>query len=246
MDLAPWQWLIAFAGAFLIGVSKTGITGLGAFAVALFALIMPPRESVGVVLPVLMTADVVAVALYRRNAVWSHLIGLMPWTAAGVLVGFFALGRIDNQQVGRLIGAILVVLVVLQFWRSRVARSQEEVPHALWFVAATGILAGFTTMVANASGPIMILYLLAVGLPKIEFLGTTAWFFLLLNWFKVPFSYQLGMINLNSLPLDLAVAPLALAGAFLGRQVILRIDQVLFENLTLIFTLLAAIKLLFS
>ncbi len=246
MDLEPWQWAVAFLGAFLIGLSKTGITGLGVFAVAVFALVLPPKESVGVVLPVLMTADLVAVGVYRRNGVWSHLLRLFPWTALGVIIGFIALGYISSQQVGPLIGAILLILVGLQVWRNRTAGANQEVPHAWWFTGGVGIAAGFTTMVANASGTIMTLYLLAMALPKIEFLGTAAWFFLILNWFKVPFSWQLGLINLNSLPLDVAVAPFAIAGAVFGRQVINHIDQKLFENLMIIFTLLAALRLLFT
>ena len=245
MNLEPWQWAVAFLGAFLIGLSKTGITGLGAFAVAVFALILPARESVGVVLPVLMTADLVAVFLYPRNAVWSHLLRLFPWTALGVIIGYVALGFVNNQQVGRLIGGILVLLVLLQLWRNRTAGADQEVPHAGWFSAGVGIVAGFTTMVANASGPVMVLYLLAMRLPKIEFLGTAAWFFLILNWFKVPFSWQLGLISLNSLPLDLAVAPFAIGGAVFGKRLVQHINQQLFENLMIIFTLLAAVKLLF-
>ncbi|MGE5140623.1 MAG: sulfite exporter TauE/SafE family protein [Rudaea sp.] len=244
MDLALWQWLVAFFGAFLIGITKTGITGLGIFAVAVFALIMDPRESVGAVLPILMTADLVAVIAYRRNAVWSHLWRLFPWVVVGIFLGYLALGYIDSRQVGRMMGIILIALVIIQFVRARYLKT-EEVPHALWFIGGVGILAGFTTMVANAAAPVMVLYLLAMRLPKIEFAGTAAWFFLFNNWLKVPFSLSLGLISLNSLPLDLAVAPFAIAGALFGRQLILHIDQALFENLSLVFTLLAAVKLLF-
>ncbi len=246
MNLEPWQWAVLFVGAFLIGLSKTGIVGMGVFAVAVFALVLPPKDSVGIVLPVLMTADLVAVSLYRRNGNWAHLLRLFPWTALGVIIGFIALGYISSQQVGPLIGAILLILVILQVWRNRNAGANQNVPHAWWFRMGVGIAAGFTTMVANASGTIMTLYLLAMALPKIEFLGTAAWFFFILNWFKVPFSMQLGMINVNSLPLDVAVAPVAIAGAVFGRRLVQHIDQKLFENLMIVFTFLAALKLLFS
>lgn len=249
MILEPWQWSVAILGAFLIGVSKTSIAGLGTFAVALFALMLPARESVGVVLPILIAGDIVAVGAFHRHALWSHLWRLFPWAILGILIGFYALGRVDNQQMETLIGAILVALVVIQFWRSRSLRmaiDAEVVPHNLLFISVVGVVAGFTTMVANAAGPIMILYLLAMRLPKLEFIGTGAWYFLILNVFKVPFSYQLGLINPASLSLSLLVAPVAIIGALLGRQVIKHIDQSLFERLALVFTLLAALKLLFT
>jgi uncharacterized membrane protein YfcA len=248
VNLTLWQWLLAVSGAFLIGLSKTGLVGAGVFSVALFALILPARDSVGVVLPILIAGDIIAVSVYRRHAIWSHLWRLFPWAVLGILVGFFALHRINNQQVEKLIGAILVLLVSIQFWRSRSTTtgeaSAELVPHNLWFVAMVGIVAGFTTMAANAAGPIMILYLLAMRLPKMEFIGTGAWYFFLLNLFKLPFSYELGLINTASIPLDLQVAPFAILGALLGRQLISHIDQKLFEMLALGFTLLAGVRML--
>jgi uncharacterized membrane protein YfcA len=107
-----------------------------------------------------------------------------------------------------------------------------------------GILAGFTTMVANAAGPSMVLYLLAAGLPKMEFMGTGAWFFFIVNCFKVPFLANLGLINPHSLPLDLVLGPAAVVGAFIGRAILPKIKQIVFENLALALTVVAGIKLL--
>ncbi|MBI4622170.1 MAG: sulfite exporter TauE/SafE family protein [Verrucomicrobia bacterium] len=250
MHLETWQWLLAAGGAFLIGLSKTGIVGIGIFSVGMFALVFPSRESVGVVLPILITADIVAVAAYRRHAVWSHLWRLFPWAALGIVLGYLAMGRIDDHQVARLIGAILIVLSIWQVWcrrtTARSATEPERVPDSLWFVALVGIAAGFATMVANAAGPIMILYLLAMRLPKMEFIGTGAWYFLILNVFKVPFSWDLGIVNAASFVLDLTLAPFAIGGALFGRRVLQHINQALFEDLALLFTAAAAIRLLIT
>lgn len=250
IHLEPWQWAILVVAAFLIGLSKTGIVGLGTFAVAMFAIALPPRESVGAVLPILISADIIAVLAYRRHAVWRHLVRIFPWAAVGIFLGYLSLNRISDQQIGKVIGGILLVLVVLQAWRQwRIRQLPEgeslEVPHSLWFIASAGILAGWTTMVANAAGPIMILYLLAMQLPKMEFLGTAAWYFMLLNLFKVPFSLELGLLNPSTLALDLRLAPVAMLGALSGRVLIRFVNQSLFEMLALIFTILAALRLLF-
>ena len=243
-ELLPWQWGLVVLGALLIGVSKTGIAGLGVLAVAIYANILPARQSTGIILPMLICADVVAVAAYRRHAVWGHLWPLFPWVVVGVVTGYFTMGHINDAQVRRGIGAILLVMVVLHFWRRQRA-GNEPIPHTLWFSALTGVLAGFTTMLANAAGPVMILYMLAVGLPKMEFLGTGAWYFLIVNLFKVPFSCQLGLITPGTLQFNAMLLPAVIAGALLGRLVVKHINQVWFETLALALTLVASARLLF-
>ena len=247
MQLELWQWALACLGAFLVGLSKTGIAGLGVLSVALFALILPARESVGVVLVVLLCADVVAVTTYRREANWRHLARLFPWAAVGIVLGYLVVGRVDDIQVRRLIGAILLAITIVHVVRrvrGRMSADVEQRPQSIWFAPLVGIVAGFTTMVANAAGPIMILYLLAMGLPKLEFIGTSAWFFFAANLFKVPFSYALGLIDFRSLRVDIVLIPFAIAGALFGRAIVRFIDQRLFEVLALALTVVAAVRLL--
>ncbi|HRG57241.1 MAG TPA: sulfite exporter TauE/SafE family protein, partial [Lacunisphaera sp.] len=106
-------------------------------------------------------------------------------------------------------------------------------------------LAGFSTMVANAAGPVMTIYLLAMRLPKLEFLGTSAAFFLLINWIKVPFGIQLGILTMPSLALNLWLLPAVAAGALAGPWVVKRVNQAVFENAALALTAAAVGKLLF-
>ena len=246
MHLELWQWTLGAFGAFLVGLSKTGIPGLGILNVAIFALVFPARESVGLVLVILICGDLVAVTTYRRDASWPHLLRLFPWAAAGIVAGYFALGRVDDWQMRHLIGIILLCLVVFQFIRSRraAALGSEVPPPALWLAPIAGITAGFTTMVANAAGPVMVLYLLAMRLPKILFIGTAAWYFLLLNLFKVPFSASLGLINPSSLGVSLLLGPFAMLGALIGRPIAERLNQRLFELIALALTFVAVLLML--
>lgn len=255
MALETWQWALLALGAFLVGLSKTGIAGLGILFVVLFASVLPARASVGVVLPVLIAADVIAVSAFRRHADWGQLRRLFPWAGAGVVLGFFALGRINDYQTEKLVGGIVLVMVLVHFARQRGQQAKSRAaaqnaepdilpPASLWFVASMGVLAGFTTMVANAAGPVMIIYLLALRLPKMSFVGTSAWFFLCLNLFKVPFSVRLGLLDVHALRFLLALAPFAVAGAFTGRAVLQRIPQKLFEDLALWLTVAAGLRLL--
>jgi uncharacterized membrane protein YfcA len=246
MHLELWQWALGALGAFLVGLSKTGIPGLGILNVAIFALAFPARESVGLVLLILICGDIVAVSSYRRDASWPHLLRLFPWAALGVVAGYFALGRVDDLQMRRLIGAILLSLSALQYIRSRrpAAPEGQSQPTRPWLAPVAGITAGFTTMVANAAGPVMMLYLLAMRLPKIVFIGTAAWYFLLLNLFKTPFSASLGLINPASLGVAVWLGPFAALGALVGRPIVKRLNQRLFELITLGLTFLAALVMI--
>jgi uncharacterized membrane protein YfcA len=249
MNLEPWQWLLAVTAALLVGVSKTGIAGLGILPVVLFANIFPvTKQATGLVLPLLIVGDLVAVASYRRHTQWTFLWKLFPWTALGVVIGFFALDRIADHATKRLIG------VLLHLGRRRAAagadvnqaESEKSPEFGAWLAPVVGVLAGFTTLVANAAGPLMAIYLLAMGLPKLAYVGTGAIFFMLLNWFKVPFMVNLGLITAESLRFNALLVPAVLAGALVGRWLLQKIDQKPFENLALGLSALAGLNLVFD
>lgn len=242
MTLDAWGWAIAIAAALFVGVSKTGIGGLGMLAVVLFAQVMPAKQATGVVLPLLCFGDFVAVTAYWKHAKWEHIWRLFPWTAAGVFLGYFALGRVDEQQARVMIGLIVLGLVTMHLIRRRYHGHEAE--HGAWFAPMIGILAGFTTLVANAAGPMMVVYLLAMRLPKMDFFGTSAVFFTILNLFKVPFMVHLGLITTESLKFNLVLAPIVFAGAWYGRRLLGKINQKLFENLALGLSVVASLELM--
>jgi uncharacterized membrane protein YfcA len=248
MITEPLQWILAVLGAVMVGMSKTGVAGLGALAVALFVHVFPSsKQASGLVLPLFVLGDCVAVMLYRAHAQWRFLWRLMPWTAAGVVLGYVALGRISDGAARTMIGAIIVSLSVLGLWR-RYRRADPRDGAAAWHwlaAAALGVVAGFITLVANAAGPLMAIYLIAMRLPKMQFVGTAAVFFMVLNLFKLPFMAQLGLINARSLELNLMLAPAVLSGALAGRWLLARTNQQLFEKLVLALSAIAGILLVF-
>jgi len=246
------QWLFAALGAFLVGLSKSGITGISIFSVALFTHIFPSsKQASGIVLPLLIIGDVVAVLAYRRHTQWRYLWKLFPFTAAGVVLGYFALGAISDRHARVMIGAIIVSLAVLSYWRrfrsapADAGNSDGTSRHHSWiFAASVGILAGFVTLIANAAGPLMAIYLVSMRLPKLEYVGTAAVFFMCLNLFKVPFMISLGLITVHSVGFNLLLAPAVVFGAFAGRRLVARINQALFERLVLLLSAIAGILLL--
>ncbi len=238
------QWLLAGLAAVGIGVSKSGLPGVSLLHVVIMASLFGPRESTGVILPMLVVGDVTAVALFRRHSRWNLLVRTLPAATGGVILGWGVMAAFPHWQSGKTIGAIVLGLAAMQFLRDWKPVWFERVPQSIAIGAGFGLLAGATTMIANAAGPVMGLYLLTVGLPKREFVGTSAWFFLIINLLKVPFSLQLGLITSHSLQLNTLLAPLIIGGLFLGREVVARLRQRTFDSLVLIFAVVGALKLL--
>nr|WP_211160654.1 sulfite exporter TauE/SafE family protein [Microbacterium sp. MF43] len=230
--------------ATVVGLSKTGIPGAGTIAVAIFAAVLPAKQSTGTILLLLIVADLFAVTMYRRHVNGRELLRLAPAVVAGVIVGVGFLAFADDTWVKRTIGVILLAVIGITLLRRRMsARVELDRPHPV-AAAAYGSTAGFTTMVANAAGPVMSMYFLAARFPVKEFLGTAAWFFAVINLFKVPFSVGLGLITPSGLLLDLVLVPAVVAGALLGRWIAGRIDQRVFERLVIAFTIVGAVYLL--
>ena len=241
--------------AFCVGFAKTAIGGVASISVALFAAVLPARESTGVLLPLLLVGDLLAVGAYRRHADWATLLRLFPSVAVGVLVGVAFVARVDDTVMRRTIGAVLLMLVAVHLWQRKrndaasIAETDsspgEPSPRgrhgaALFF----GSLAGFTTMVANSGGAVMSLYLLFFGFSVFGFLGTAAWFFFILNMFKVPFSVSLNLLTVDALVLDAVLVPAVLLGGLVGRMTIKRIDRSKFEGAVLFFTVTSSLNLL--
>lgn len=242
MNLELTDWLLAAVSALVVGLSKTGLVGIGIVGSIALTLVLPAKVVTGAILPLLILGDIVAVSMFRRHANWVQLWRIFPWAALGVALGWFMLDKLDNHAINRVVGAIVVIIVILQVIRE--IRGQLEPPKNLMLAGGVGVLAGISTMIANAAGPIMSVYLLAMKLPKLEFIGTTSWYFLVMNLFKVPFGVNLGIINLQSLLFDLKLVPFVLLGAFLGKPILERVNQVWFERIALVFAFFSGLRLL--
>ncbi len=213
LDLDLVGWVVVSLCAIMVGITKTGIPGLGILVVPLMAIAIPARQSVGVLLGILILADLFAIVYHRRNARWGHVLRLLPAAFAGIVAGYFGLKVVNDQQLRAVIGGIVLVMLGVNYWWTRAKGQDTPVPTQWWFVAGLGFLAGVTTMMANAAGPVMIIYLLAMRLPKIEFVGTGAWFFFVVNWLKVPFSANLDLMTAASVKFDLMMLPFIATGA---------------------------------
>lgn len=250
-ELSSLQWAMLAITAFLVGIAKTGVPGVGIIAVPLIAIVLPDaKASVGLLLPLLIFADLFSAGYYRRKAQWSHIIRLLPWALTGIVAGYFTMKHINSQHLKPVIGGIVLTMLALKYWQS--VRKKCDCPEEThtpthWaFVVVLGFFAGLTTMMANAAGPVMIIYLLAMHLQKTEFVGTAAWFFFIANWIKLPFMISLGLVNGQSLKLNATLFPIIAVGAITGILILKHIPQKIFNKAVLILATAAAIKLILS
>jgi hypothetical protein len=242
-DLSLTQWLLAIVAAMGIGVAKAGFAGVSLLYVVIFAFIFGALDSTGIALLLLLVGDVGAVAAFRQHARWDYVWRMLPPACVGVIAGFLLMGRLSEAAFRPTIGGIILVLTALHLIRIARPHWLGGMPHTRTFAWTMGIMAGVTSMLANASGPIIALYALAVGLPKLQFVGTSAWFFLIVNAFKVPFSYSLGLIHGHTLLLNAALAPPIALGVIVGHWMTHRVSQRVFDSLLLAFAAGAALRL---
>jgi hypothetical protein len=247
-DLSSTGWVLVGLSALLTGVSKTGIPGMGILMTPLMVMAFPAeytRESTGILLGMLILGDLFAAAYYRRHAEWKHVLRLLPPAFLGIVAGWQAMGLVTDAQLQRIIGIIVLGMLGVNYWRTRLRGEDAPIPGQWWFAALMGFIAGVTTMMANAAGPVMVIYLLAMRLPKFAFIGTSAWFFFAVNWLKVPFSANLDLMTWQSIRLDLMMLPLIALGAVAGILFLRRVPQKIFNDLVQILAAAAAVKLLF-
>ena len=243
-ELTPTHWAFAIAAAFALGVGKAGFAGLSIVHVLVFAFLFGARDSTGIVLPMLLVGDVCAVTAFHQHAQWRYVRRMLPPACVGVVAGAAMMRGMDNASFRPVIGALILGLTVLQAIRIFRPEWFGDVPHTRWFAWTMGLLAGVATMLANAAGPVFALYCMAVSLPKFEVVGTIAWFFFIINAFKVPFSLGLGLIDRHTLLLNAMLAPAVIAGVLGGRWLVNWLPQRVFELLLLAFAAIAALRLM--
>lgn len=244
-DLNTSQWIWVVLCALFIGMAKTGVSGLGMLVVPILASIFGGKLSTGILLPMLSIADVFAVYYYHRHAEWHYVLKLMPATAVGIFIGLYVGQIIDDAQFKALIAVLTMAGLAIMIWMERKG-SSTMIPNNWVFASMAGLIGGFSTMIGNAAGPVMTVYFLAMMLPKNGFIGTQAWFFLIVNLFKMPFQILVwDNISLNTFLLDLSLLPVILLGAVLGIKIVKIIPEKPYRVFIIISTALAALRLFF-
>ncbi len=232
--------VIVVSVALLLGMAKTGVHGAGMLSVPLLAIAFGGKASSGIMLPILLIADVLGVWYYHRHASFKYLKILFPWAALGVIAGSWA-GSYITEDMFRIIMAVIIFTSLgVMIWLE--LGGKDKIPDTIYFGAIAGFLGGFTSMVGNLANTVMVVYFLSMKLPKNNFIGTAAWFFLVVNWFKVPFHVWVWhTINTDSWLLALSLTPAIVLGAYAGIALIKKMTDQFYRWFIVGMTALAAL-----
>ena len=243
-NLSYAEWAAVIAAVIILGLSKAGIKGFGILIVVVLAFVFGEKASTGILLPLLIGGDIMAVIYYNRHTKWVYIKKLMPLMVIGVLVGVWIGHEISEHLFKKIMAVIIVLSVLVMFYTEN--RKLTLVPSNNFFSGAAGFLAGFTTMVGNLAGPISNIYFLAARLPKNEFIGTAAWLFFIINIFKLPFHFFVWKtITKETLVLNMISIPIIIIGFFIGVAIVKLISNLNYRRFILIITALGGLILLF-
>ena len=236
----PIQWALAILCAMLVGISKAGLNSVSIITVSVFAWLFGSKISTGVLLPMLICADILAVFYYKRHANWQLLLRLAPWIVIGILAGVW-IGKDLNEAVFKKMMATIVLIIVFGlFWFEK--RPLKDAPHSLWFSGIMGIGTGFTTMVGNQAGGFANVYFLSMRLTKNDFIGTNAWLFLFVNLFKLPFHiFSWETVNSDSIAINIALLPFLIIGFYVGIYIVKTIVDARYRQIILWLTAAATL-----
>ncbi len=242
-DLTTTEWLLSILCGILIGMSKTGLSGAGLFVVPVFAGIFGGRPSAGLVLPMLIVADFFAVKYYNRHADWKYVFKLLPWAFAGIVFALLVGFMISDVQFRKLIAIIVIAGILLMLFQD-IRLKNVKIPDHWWLAGILGLAGGFATMIGNAAGPLLSLYLLSMRLPKNIYIGTAAWFFFIVNLSKVPLHIIFWKtITWESLRFNLIMVIPIIAGAVGGFYLVKLIPERAYRIFIILSTLASAVAL---
>ena len=238
------QWFVISIAALSIGMSKTGVQGIMLMIVPLMAMAFGAKESTGVILPMLCMADIIAVAYYKRIADWKVVAKLLPTAILGFFLAIGVDNMIPNGQFRQLMGWTLMLALIVMIW-SEIFGKENRWMKKWWYAAIFGLLGGFTTMIGNAAGPVMSVYLLSMRKEKMEYIGINAWFFLVVNLLKVPLqAFVWDNITWDSLQLNLVMLPVIGIGSLIGIRVVKLLPEKIFRRFIQIVTILSVILMI--
>ena len=241
-DLTTLQYLLAFLAALLVGINKSGISGMDVIVVTVLIFIFGARVSTGILMPLLMIGDFMAVIYYHRHAQWKYLFILLPWMMAGIITGVFVGKNLSEQAFRQWMSVIVLVTTLFMFWWN--SRKNKSVPDNKVFASSMGYAAGFTTMVGNLAGAFSNIYFLAMRLPKEQFIGTASWLFCIINLIKLPIHiFVWKTISVDTLLTDLQLMPLIIIGFLIGVRLLKKTSEKLFRQLVLVLTAIGAVVL---
>jgi uncharacterized protein len=230
--LTPVQWFLAIICAMLVGISKAGLSTISILTLSILAWLFGSKTSTGILLPMLIVADICAVSYYKREVHWQSLLRVAPWVIIGILVGVWVGKDLNEAIFKKMMSFIILIVVIGMFWLEK--KPLHNVSNARWFSVTMGLATGFTTMVGNQAGGFATVYFMSMRFTKNNFIGTNAWLFLCANIFKLPFHiFSWHTVDVHSISVNLVLLPFILLGFFIGIYIVKNIPEARYRQIIL-------------
>ena len=246
MPQDPSFYLLAIPAVLLIGLAKGGFSGMGALGMPLLALAMEPVQAAAVLLPILIAQDFVGVAAFRKTWDGKILAILLPGAIAGVVLGWWFAASVPSNVILAAVGGISVLFGLYRLWVERGAHIAASSASPAWVGILFGVATGFTSQIAHAGGPPFQMWVMPRRLPRDILIGTTAIFFAILNWIKVPAYIALGQFTWPNAKVTLILLPFALLGSFAGVRLVRKVAMDRFYTIIYLLMVAAGAKLLWD
>ena len=238
-------YLFAIPAVFLIGLAKGGFSGLGALGTPLMAIgIHDPVRAAAILLPILIVQDVVGVAAFRKSWDGSVLLAMLPGAIVGIALGWLLAARISGDTVMAVLGAITILFGAYRLLAERGGRIAAASSSPGWVGSLFGVATGFTSQIAHAGGPPFQMWVMPKRLPRDVFVGTSAIFFAIVNWIKVPAYLALGQFTAANLLATAALLPVAVLASLAGVKLVRRVSPERFYTIIYWLMIVAGAKLL--
>jgi uncharacterized membrane protein YfcA len=238
----PLFYALAIPGVMGLGLSKGGFAGMGQMATPMLALVMPPLEAAAIMLPIMIVQDAFAVWVYRKEWSGRVLAIMVPGCVIGIGIAWALAAHISDAMVRIFVGVIAIAFV-LYYWIGALRVPREAARPGVPAGVFWGALSGFTSTICQSGGPPFQIYVLALQMPKMSFVGTSTLFFAAMNWLKVVPYVALGQFSTKGLTTSLVLLPLAIASNQLGFWLVRRTPQKLFYQIITVFMLVISIAL---
>ncbi|NGF55788.1 sulfite exporter TauE/SafE family protein [Parapedobacter sp. SGR-10] len=244
---SPIAWILYFFCAFLMGLAKTGIQNIGSIAVPIFAFLFGAKESTGIVLILLAMSDLMSVIYYRKQLIWSEVLKLLPMALFGLVFAIIIGKYIDDKTFKIVMASCILFGVGIMFWTEHVHESQKEtLSNGKWYSPVFGFIMGFSTMIGNAAGPALSVYLLSRKMDKFTFVATGAWFIMILNYVKIPLQiFVWHNVTWAGLLLNLMAIPFIILGGITGIKLLKKLPERRFKRIIQILVIISSVLMFF-
>lgn len=245
----PVFYLLAIPAVMLMGLSKGGLAGVGALSLPMMLFAIGTVQAAAILLPLLIVQDVVGVWAFRRTIDRFVLAWTLPGAAVGIIGGYVFAASVSPGLVMAAVGGISALFGAYRLWAARRERPADR-PMGFaasgWAGLGVGVVSGWTSQIAHAGGPPFQVWVLPRRLTPPVLAGTTAVFFVVVNWLKVPAYWALGQFTATNLLTAAALMPVAIASTFAGVWLVRRIDPARFYTLIYVLMIVTGAKLVWD